>query len=465
MIFGNVFNKRSVAGLIFIAQDQTQVLQGYISQINADGTFLVGANTGTPVNTGFKLVLNDPTGVYGLPYTANPLWSVDPANPSIRSFTGFPMCIPRKKNDPLCPTNNRPQANGKPSTSFTFGDPATLKKNDPNPRVMVPLVVGDYITFSATNVGNGLYAVYALVANVAIFTAPKTLPAYVTCDSVNYAIVDTQGGEIAETRAVVFTTDPTTTIKWSAMDVDPCNGTVTERDLLTALPFTGAPAGRTLFRLGTTNASPPPRNVLFKMSTGTTEGPQGIVAGQFVQPVFNYIFPELINIGRPMLIDSFQTIPYLAQGGGPFVPGNPLTTPPANPSIVGQLNPWPGPGAPAAVTCPGTTAQPPAADPPAAAPPAPGAPPPAGTPKDTVTIVSIVKGLNRNGVTPLSITATSSDTSGNAVLSVTIAGGQNLGPTNMRNDGNGNYFLRISTKRPKTVTITSNEGGSASAPA
>jgi len=41
---------------------------------------------------------------------------------------------------------------------------------------MVPLVVGDFITFSGTDVGNGIIAVYSLEANLGILTAPGTRP-------------------------------------------------------------------------------------------------------------------------------------------------------------------------------------------------------------------------------------------------------------------------------------------------
>jgi hypothetical protein len=60
---------------------------------------------------GVDCVINDPSGRYSIPYTANPLFTSDPDNPSIHAVNGFPLCIPRPTtsgDDPLCPKKNRP---------------------------------------------------------------------------------------------------------------------------------------------------------------------------------------------------------------------------------------------------------------------------------------------------------------------------------------------------------------------
>lgn len=100
-------NGAYVAGLIYIAQQDNRILQGFIDSIDtATGHFKVG---------GRDCVLNDPVGRFALPYTQHPLWSVDPDNPSVKSTTGFPLCIPRSAADAKCPTKNRPNdASGKP---------------------------------------------------------------------------------------------------------------------------------------------------------------------------------------------------------------------------------------------------------------------------------------------------------------------------------------------------------------
>lgn len=106
------------------------MLTGFITSIDqVTGQFtLSGAFAGQTAAAagtgGLTCVINDPTGVYyngaaSALYTANPLWSVDPANPSIRSATGYPMCIPSSATDVNCPAKNRPKgANGVYLTSL-----------------------------------------------------------------------------------------------------------------------------------------------------------------------------------------------------------------------------------------------------------------------------------------------------------------------------------------------------------
>ena len=163
----------------------------------------------------------------------------------------------------------------------TFKDPAALATGDPDPRLGMPLAVGDYITYSATQIGNS-YAVYALTANIGAYTAPGSKPAYVTVESAIYAVVTTQpNGVIAETRAVAFTTDPSSIMTWSAQDIDPCTGAVTERPILQVQPNPAVPKGRAIFRLGKTDVSPATKQTVFRMSQGTVAGAGGVIAGQF----------------------------------------------------------------------------------------------------------------------------------------------------------------------------------------
>ncbi|KAJ6550136.1 hypothetical protein B0H19DRAFT_1074018 [Mycena capillaripes] len=190
--------------------------------------------------------------------------------------------------------------------------------------------------------------------------------------------------------------DPSTALQWYAIDVDPCTGEETERDLLLAQPAGNAPIGRTTFRTdggggarrrdleerkgggggggdgggkgggggggggggsgggGTTiDASSPTREVGFRYTTGTSAGPKGLIAGQFIQPIFFFVFPELISFGANEVPNQFDLMPFLAMGSGPYVPGNYLAEPLESPVRVGQLSPWPG------VTVPGTTSCPP----------------------------------------------------------------------------------------------------------
>ncbi|KAJ7631906.1 hypothetical protein DFH06DRAFT_1004796 [Mycena polygramma] len=181
-IFGNIVRGERIAGLIFIIQESVQFLQGFITEIDyTTGHFWVDT---------LQCVLNDPIGRFGYAYTENPLWTVDADNPSIRSSTGVPMCIPRNSTDSECPLTNRPvDGNGIYQTSFTFPDPTVVVPGGLDPSVMVPLVVGDYITFSGTKIEDGILAVYSLEANLGIYTAPGTKPAYIGVEAAQYAIV------------------------------------------------------------------------------------------------------------------------------------------------------------------------------------------------------------------------------------------------------------------------------------
>ena len=336
----------------------------------------------------------------------------------------------------------------------TFKDPTAVGPTDPDPRLAMPLAVGDYITFSGTTIG-GSMAVYALDANIGAYTAPGSKPAYVTVESAIYAVVTNQGGEIAETRSVAFTTDPSTILKWFAMDVDPCTGAVTERPLLQMLPNQAAPLGRAVYRLGKTDVSPATRQVGFRLSTGTAPGAGGVLAGQFIQPIFDFVFPELLTFGDPMFPLLFEVIPFLAKGGGPFVPGNPLATPPTTPTIVGQLSPWPGANAPVPTVCPATPVPPPTTTAPATTP----TPPVA----DIVTIITATQ-QNKQGATSVSVTASTNNLS--ALLTLKITANINIPPAAMNNLGNGRFSLTLNAKGAKVtaVTVTSNAGGSATQP-
>ena len=79
---------RYIAGLVYLSQDPGRILQGFVTSIdNANGHFTVaGAFNGGAGN--IECVISDPLGIYGPVYTNNPLWSVDPVNPSIHATTG-----------------------------------------------------------------------------------------------------------------------------------------------------------------------------------------------------------------------------------------------------------------------------------------------------------------------------------------------------------------------------------------
>lgn len=456
-VIGNRVNGQFIAGLVYISQRSTQTVQGFITSIDLlTGHFKInGDATGSG---GIDCVINDPVGRYGRPYTANPLWAADTDNPSIHAQNGFPMCIPRDSSDLLCPSKNRPlNSAGAPLSIYTFKDPSTITSSDPDARLMAPLLVGDYVDLSGTLTGSGLLEVYSLNANLQFFTAPGKTPAYLWCEEAIYGLVTNQGGENGETRAVVWTSDPTTPIQWFAVDVDPCTGSVTERNLVLQQPTTVAPTGRAVYRLGTTNASPATRQVGFRLRTGTSLTSNNITAGQYFQPIFEYTFPELTAFGTPVFPNLFDVIPYLSQGSGPYIPGSFEVPPPASEVIVGQLSPWPGASAPATTSCaprPTSTIAPPSTLTTTTSAPATTT---SVVPKDTITIISASQSSTRGVIT---VTASASSNNPNALLSMAVAGSNPISATAMTKSGS-TFSLSISVKSKGTsVTITSQFGGS-----
>jgi hypothetical protein len=327
---------------------------------------------------------------------------------------------------------------------------------------MAPLMVGDFVTVTGTFISS-LLEINNLNANLQFLTAPGTKPTYLWCEEAIYAIVTNQGGEIGETRAVAWSSDPTTPIQWFSLDVDPCTGEVTERNLNLQQPTTGAPPiGRVVYRLGKTDASPAPRQVGFRATTGVTITQNNITAGQYIQPIFSYTFPEIVTFGTPMFPNLFEVIPYLGQGSGPYVPGTFGASPPASEVIVGQLSPWPGALAPTTTSCPpksSSTTSPVTTGPsttlstttsnPATT---------SAVPKDVITILSASQSSTRGIIT---VTASASSSNADAQLLMAVAGPNPITATAMTKSGS-TFSLSVSVKNKGTsVTITSSFGGSA----
>lgn len=161
--------------------------------------------------------------------------------------------------------------------------------------------------------------------------------------------------------------------------------------------------------------------------------------------------------------NEFELFPYLATGGGPFVPGNLLATPPATPTIVGQLNPWPGDLVPGTIACSTMGASASSAAP---------SPPPPATP-DTIQIISattsnergefiafIVCDLHLILIGTIMTTVIATTSSFTAQLFLTITGVDDVSPEAMDNIGSGLFSLTIGTKgKPTAVTVTSSANG------
>jgi hypothetical protein len=359
---------RYIAGLVFVSNQSLQSHQGFISRIDyAAGELLVG---------GARVRLNDPIGRFGRAMSHDVRFTIDEDNPTIKTETGYPMCLPRtdpaSADDPLCPQGNRPVAGGSFSSIFTMAQrpaPTSTELQNPatrpftlDPWRAAPFEVGDYVTVRGPIVKDGdsqYISAYAIDANVGIFTAPGTTPAYVSVDVVlmgtgplNDPTIAQEGAKRA--RVEGFTTDsgPASTIRISAVDVNACTGEALDRLWNIEAVDPGAPNGAVagrwrfapaapLFDLKGYPFLPPTREVHAVSNNGVVTTMNGLRAGEYTSPNQEFILPENRGIGTPVVAANFDAMPFLVQGSGPR----------GSSGYTGQLSPWPGPTPPARNAC------------------------------------------------------------------------------------------------------------------
>lgn len=391
---GNIVGEQYVAGLVWITQHSLAEGAGFIQDIAPDGEIHVVANPdpAAPAQPVTRIRINDPNGVFAPPDpNADERFMVDEANPTIHAGTGYPMCIAHAGAPDECPAQNRPLgAGGAPLTTFVMGNaglsgsPAGALPIPPcpgcDPTKQAPLMPGDYVLFAGTLArdGTGLYiSAHTVEANVGIYTAPGTDPAYIFIEG---ALIGTQGPLVQregfpdgvtlpqETqnrlRIEGVTSDPSRPIELYAIDVDPVTGDQTLR-IFNSVPAQPAPLGRFRLILEDFALTLTDTNGMVKGATrelmahvgGSTgldgqpvpEAPlfaHGLVAGQYVAPFGEFIFPENKVIGDPIIPANFECLPFLLLGSGP------LETTASPGPIVGQLAPWPDVAAPpASVVC------------------------------------------------------------------------------------------------------------------
>jgi hypothetical protein len=386
---GNIVNGTFIAGLVSISQQSLNTANGFIRSINyATGVLCVGGTPGPCAASDARVVINDTEGRYGLAngsaskVISDSRFGVDSDNPTIHAASGYPMCVPRVAPpaiDTECPMANRPVVGGAFLTTFVMdtnflippapftGGAVTPCGAGCNVNKQAPLVVGDYISFSGINaVANGLpyIAAYAIEANVGIFTPIGGPVFYYYMDAplitTGPAICPANAECQARLRTSIFGTDPSRTPAMYAVDEN-LLGARTSRPLLSTLVNT-AQLGRWVFHtekdirvLG--GASGVTREIMARVAGGaagatvyysTTPGvpaglvkANGLVFGQYVSPVGEYIFPEP-NLGGAVLTPyNFRCLQFLANGWGQggALPG--LT----------QITPFPEAVAPATVNC------------------------------------------------------------------------------------------------------------------
>jgi hypothetical protein len=280
-VVGNIVGTRHIAGLVFLSQQSANSGQGVITRIDyATGDIWVGSAAGAPDQV--RLQINDPNGRFGRAQSPDDRFSVDDANPTIHSGTGYPMCVPRTADgagDPLCPQRNRPSSTaqaacrnwtaagvvlpaagelsatpvGQRCRNFVMKDPAgVLSATDPDARQQAPMEVGDFVTYAGTlftgaAVGDPDYiSAHTIEVNVGIYTQPGTLPTYLAIGEFGVGSADpaatSVNGAAQEAQDRIFleaeTTDVKSPVDIYLVDVDPTTGAEINR-WITPFEMTG----------------------------------------------------------------------------------------------------------------------------------------------------------------------------------------------------------------------------------
>jgi hypothetical protein len=319
-VVGNIIGDTVIAGQISVAQRfGLEGSQGYITAINTDGTLQVSG--------GVRVRINDPDGLFGPKVDSAPMWVADTGSPTVTSFSGFPMCIPYSGNADKCLSSNR-------GTGQSF--------NAPDPLRMVPFKVGDFIQFSGLRVGsNEILASDISCPSLHVTTQAGTdVPNYIRVEDMIIGVADTAANvEFADIKVVGFLSSCSGAIVTiSAIEVDPCTGIETYRQIGTAAPKQETRC-KWEARIATAAQAPYTREYRITTNTPVKETKDGIQAGRIVAAVSEFIFPEVDIPGTNPPAFPFNGIRDLVQGtvlnGKQYGPLSPFPgTSPPSPSKI-----------------------------------------------------------------------------------------------------------------------------------
>src|SRR3954452_9733811 len=248
---------------------------------------------------------------------------------------------------------------------FVMPGAATRAAADPDPRQQAPFELGDHVTWSGTLMkstagGADLISAHTVEANLGIYTQPNTQPSYLAIGEFGVGSADPNAtavsGVAQETQDRIFleaeTTDVKTPVDIYMQDVDPATGALHNRWItpfeMTGENQAGTPSGgiTTQFagaqpqraRLRATKAplgllSQPTRTIrVASRSLCTPDANQatmdaclnnaptvanGLVAGEYTAPTFEFIFPENVMPGDPVVPNDLWHRPVLRNGEGP----------------------------------------------------------------------------------------------------------------------------------------------------
>jgi hypothetical protein len=261
---------------------------------------------------------------------------------------------------------------------FVMPSVASRAASDPDPRQQAPFEVGDHITWSGTLMKSAtagtadLISAHTVEGNLGIYTQPGSQPSYLAIGEFGVGSADPNAtavsGVAQETQDRIFleaeTTDIKTPVDIYMQDVDAATGALHNRWVTPfemtgenqlgnpsggiTTQFTGAQPQRA--RLRATKAplgllSQPTRTIRVAVRSlctptpktdGTTGTDQvaldaclnnapttanGLVAGEYTAPTFEFIFPENVMPGDAVVPNDLWHLPSLRNGEGPGAPG------------------------------------------------------------------------------------------------------------------------------------------------
>jgi len=315
------------------------------------------------------------------------------ADPTMSLNADDPLCPQANRPRPQCRNFSQagvvPPASGELTAApagqaycSQFVMPAAGGASGPDARKQAPFEVGDYIQYSGTLIGtvNGTYvSAHTIEANVGIYTQPGVRPSYLAIGDFGVGTADPNAtavnGAGQETQDRLFleseTTDVKTPVDIYMQDVDPASGALRNRWVtpyeMTGENQAGVPSGG----ITTQNTGPQPQRARIRATKApagllsqpsrtirvavrslcTPAGPtgqaaldtcfanapkvaNGLVAGEYVAPVFEFIFPENVKPGDVIVPNDMWHLGFLRYGEG-------STTAPAGGPGVGPLTPAP----------------------------------------------------------------------------------------------------------------------------
>ncbi|KEY68237.1 hypothetical protein S7711_10896 [Stachybotrys chartarum IBT 7711] len=218
-VIGNFVNGEPMAAQISTSQLFESLSSGYIESLNfTEGTM--------KIRSGPILRISDPNGVFPVGYAGTPFFTADDENPSISSYSGMPMCIPRNSSDPPLPAPKPP--------FYWFSAVA-------DPLRMVPFLAGDFVTFSGIRRGDEVIC-YSIVANnVQILTLGTLVYIRMELGLLGIDNLVSTNTELAESRFRGYVSNNRAQIALYAMDIDPCTAAVTDRIIAVVNDFSQMP--------------------------------------------------------------------------------------------------------------------------------------------------------------------------------------------------------------------------------